>query len=53
MGLLEGAERTMDAVTEWAGAFERFSFSYEELIELGEGLIFAVGEQRRRAAGLA
>ncbi len=46
MGLLEGAEQTMAAVTEWAGAFERFSLSYEELVELGEGVIFAVGEQR-------
>ena len=51
MGVLRGLEATLEAVTEWADAFEEYSLSYSELVDLGAGRVFAVGEQRGRPRG--
>ena len=51
MGVLEGREETIAALTDWAGAFETFSLSFSELVDLGEDRIFAVGVQRGRPRG--
>jgi hypothetical protein len=51
MGVLQGREEAIDALIEWADAFDEFSLSYQEVVELGDDRIFALGEQHGRPRG--
>jgi ketosteroid isomerase-like protein len=50
-GTLEGVTATRAFLEEWFGSYEEFEMEVEELLDLGNGVVFAVIRQRGRPVG--
>ena len=48
---LDGSAAIRERLEEWLGAFDELEFELEEILDLGNGVIFTVVNQRARPAG--
>jgi ketosteroid isomerase-like protein len=47
----EGADAIRDLYEDWIGAYERYEIEAEEVVDVGNGVVFAVNLQRGRPVG--
>jgi ketosteroid isomerase-like protein len=51
VGTFEGAEAMRGFLEDWVGAFEELQFAFEELFDVGNGVVFAAVSQKARPVG--
>jgi ketosteroid isomerase-like protein len=50
-GTFEGAAAMRGFLEDWVGAFEELEFAFEELFDVGKGVVFAAVSQKGRPVG--
>src|SRR5438874_2093638 len=51
LGCYEGLAAVRDFFEDWLGAYEEFEFELEQILDLGNGVVFAVVRQNARPVG--
>src|SRR5208282_4111108 len=51
LGTYEGVAAIRDLLQDWVGAYEEFAVEFEEILDLSNGVTFAVADQSGRPVG--